>query len=811
MHRCGTGILIILMTALLAALTGCLGQSTKNPNPEGVRTVSLNPAGIQSIDIGATPNFTASALDALGRAVPGVSIHFVVTSGDSNPAPLSINANGAACAGTWDSTGLNCSPGSPGIAIVTATAEGVSSAQTTVYVHQHINRIQVSRIDIPTPPPHDCFSQGQPHTSTTPGTWDYQAIAYDINNVDITNSVGPVTWAAQNPSVVTINNVTGLLKNQVQVTAKTPGISQLFATVSGVTSSPLPTPFTTCLVSYIRLQAQGITGNSFALASGSKVIEATVVDTLGVKLASPPLTWSSSNPEVASFSAATNTTGSNSITAHANAGGADITASCTPPSCNVGVLPGLPVYASGGNLPIAGQPVGPEAFGVISASIIPTKIPTYSAWAATTQCNGQLNCQSIAFSVAPGTNPVGPSAVMFRTPNSMLFNPQGTRIYFGSDEGLMYLDVGGVNPSVVPVSAASTPCNVSLCGKVLAISPDGNRVVVSNTISNPHQVYIFNGGATSAAPIDLVLSVPTDNAIAAAFSPDEMKIFILTDAGRMYVYSAVDGLTFFSVGTSATDVAFSADGSIAYVAGDPGASITGFSTCSLPGVPAVDLGTSSTSAVPLRIFTAPNVQANGSVLVSNGGPNDGEASTVQNIIALEPPIVEVLTGEFTQKPNPIPPPGGVNQFTCNPPAVSSPLLNSTSSVKVNLGQGNFSPLYMRVVANGSAAVVVANQVPAVLFVDLVQQTTTAVPLANNGLPLAASASTDGSQVYVAACDVYTNNDPKQCTSGSVHIINRESGGDIQQVPYVNFNTNNSMCTIASAPPCFPDMIAIKAQ
>ena len=157
----------------------------------------------------------------------------------------------------------------------------------------------------------------------------------------------------------------------------------------------------------------------------------------------------------------------------------------------------------------------------------------------------------------------------------------------------------------------------------------------------------------------------------------------------------------------------------------------------------------------------------------------------------------------------MPPPPGVNQFACNPPVVSSPLLSS--SVKVNLGQGNFSPLYMRVVGNGTAAVVIAKLVPAVLFVDLNQQTTTPVPLVNNGLPLAASASTDGSQVYVAACDAYTNNDPNQCSSGSVHIINRDSGGDVQQVPYVNFNTNNSMCTVATAPPCFPDMIAIKAQ
>lgn len=776
MHRCGTGILTILMTAALAVLAGCLGQSTKNSAAQGVKTVNLTPGGIQSIDVGATQIFFASATNAFGQVVPSASIQFVVTSGNSNPAPLSMNASGAACAGTWDSTGLICSPGSPGIALVTATSEGVSSAQTTVYVHQHINKIQVTRIDLPTPPPHDCFSQGQ--------TWQYQAHAYDINQIDITNSVGPLIWLAENAAVVTIDNIAGLQQNQVQVRAKTPGISQLFATVSGVTSSPLPAPFTTCLVSYIRLQAQGITGNSFTLNSGSKAITATAVDTLGVTLTNPPLTWSSSNPEAASFSSATNTSGNNSIAARVNAGGTAISASCTPPTCNIGVLPGLPVYASNGNLPIAGQPVGPAAFGVLAADITPTKIPTYTAWAATTQCNNQLNCQSIAFAVGPGTNPVGASVFMSRTPNSMLFNQQGTRIYFGSDQGLMYLDVGTASSSVSEVSSASTPCNVSLCGKVLAISPNGNRVVVSDTISNPHQVYIFSGGGASTPTVDLVLANPAESATAAAFSPDEMKIFILTDAGTMYVYSTVDGLTSFSVGTSATDVAFSADGSIAYVAGDPANGVSGYATCDFVGVGSVAL-----TAAPRKIFAQPNI-----------APTTTDPFVTQTVIALEPPNLETFTARFAQNDL------TTGQLACNPP--SAGFAHGTS---INLGQGTFSPLYMRVVDNGSAAVVVANLVPAVLFVDLIQQTTTPVPLANNGLPLAASASTDGSQVYVAACDVYTNNDPTQCTSGSVHIINRQSGGDIQQVPYVNFSTNNSMCSIASAPACFPNMIAIKTQ
>jgi hypothetical protein len=808
MHRCSTAILIILATASLGLLTSCLGSGTKNSTTEGVKTVTINPAGNQSIDVGDIQIFGASATNALGQAVPGASIQFVVTSGDSNPAPLTILASGAACAGTWDSTGTICSPGSPGVAIVFATAEGVTSAKTTIYVHQHINKVVVSRIDNPTPPQYDCFSQGT--------TWDYEAVAYDINNLDITNTVGPINWTVNNGTVATLTPITSgqaNVQNQVQVTAKTPGITQLFATVAGATSAPLATPFTTCLVSYIRLQAQGTTTNSFSLVSGSKTVTATAVDTLGNTLANPPLTWSSSDPDVASFSNATSTNGTNSVTARVNAGGTNISASCTPPTCNIGVLPGLPVYGSTGNLPVGGQPVGPLAFGVISASVTPLKIPTYSAWAATTQCKNTLNCQSLAFAVSTGTTPVGASATLSRTPNSMLFNEQGTRIYFGSNLGLMYLDVNASPPTVTEVSTASTPCNVALCGKVLAISPDGNRVVVADSISTPHQVYVFNAASGAGAPLDLVLSNPAENALAAAFSPDEMKIFILTDAGNMYISSSVDSFTSFSVATSATDVAFSADGSIAYVAGDPASAITGYSTCAVPTAPTVNLGTGVTAATPRKIFMSPFVQADGTALITTPGPNQNAPSTVQSIIALEPPFLEVLTGDFTQPtypaPPPPPPPADTVQYICRPPVVSSPLL--TSSFTVDLGQGSFTPLYMRVVNNGTGVVIVANLVPAVLFVDLNQHTTTPIALVNNGLPLAASASSDGSQVYVATCDVYTNNGPTQCTSGSVHIVNRDSGGDMQQVPYTNFNTGNSMCTVASTPPCFPDMIAIKAQ
>ena len=100
--------------------------------------------------------------------------------------------------------------------------------------------------------------------------------------------------------------------------------------------------------------------------------------------------------------------------------------------------------------------------------------------------------------------------------------------------------------------------------------------------------------------------------------------------------------------------------------------------------------------------------------------------------------------------------------------------------------------------------------------NVANKTTTSIPLVGNPNPLSASASSDGSQVYVAACDSYPNNDTtKPCASGSVHIVNTISQGDLQQVPYVNINQNNNpnMCNGqgTGAPLCLPNMIAIKPQ
>jgi len=382
----------------------------------------------------------------------------------------------------------------------------------------------------------------------------------------------------------------------------------------------------------------------------------------------------------------------------------------------------------------------------------------------------------------------------------MMFNHvSAARVYLGSDQGLMYADVTASNPSVVQVSNASTPCNVSLCGKVLTISNDGKFVVVADTVSTPSQVYIYDAGSNTS--VDLI--IPGETATAAAFSPDQLKLFILTSTGKMYVYSTVDALTSVPIATTATDVKFSADGSFAYVAGAlvPGTSISGVATCdaqpthaAAPSPPNFDF-VSTAPGIPLQIFPSPDAQ---------------------HVLALDPPNggIDIFTTSDTQLALPD------GQFTCNAPTVNFP----KTAQFFNLGQGSFTPIYAQLVADGSEVIVVAKNIPAVLLFNVSNGFTSSVQLARQGFgdthPLSASASTDGSQVYVAACDQYPNNDQTQpCAAGSVHIICTTScttgEGDFQQVPYVNINDNNNsnMCTGqgTNAPLCLPNLIAIRPQ
>ena len=173
---------------------------------------------------------------------------------------------------------------------------------------------------------------------------------------------------------------------------------------------------TTCLVKYVGVRAQGETTNSITVNSGTSVpIEAYAIDTLGYTLTKVPLVWATNNLRGGFLATAGNSTGSNSATARNNSCGADVTASCTPPTCNIGVYPGLPVYASDGLLPNQLQ-----AYAAISVDVTGGANPaSYLGWTATNQCADVSGCSSVLFQITPGTttNPITASVTALRTPN----------------------------------------------------------------------------------------------------------------------------------------------------------------------------------------------------------------------------------------------------------------------------------------------------------------------------------------------------------------------------------------------------------
>ena len=172
------------------------------------------------------------------------------------------------------------------------------------------------------------------------------------------------------------------------------------------------------------------------------------------------------------------------------------------------------------------------------------------------------------FSVTPGVTPIGAIVSVPRTPNSMMFN------HLSSPRRLPWQrsgpDVCG-RQCIQPVRCRRLQRDHAVQCFALRNSADhlerwqsGRR---SPTRCPPRaRSTSYNGGSSTTAPIDLILSAG-ETATAATFSPDQLKLFILTNLGNMYVYSTVDALSSVPIATTATDVEFSADGSFAYVAG----------------------------------------------------------------------------------------------------------------------------------------------------------------------------------------------------------------------------------------------------
>jgi hypothetical protein len=790
----------------LCMLGGCGGS--RPPGPSLVPgKITLTPATSTSVQLGATFTFTASAQNASGSSITPA---FTFQSSDTSI--LNITPNGAACAGRWDATFSTCTPGRSGSVQVTASALGTTSPATLVFVHAPIDNITVTEVLNTTPPPPagPCLPQSQAMT--------IQATAWS-QNTDVTATVGPFTWTANNPSVVTItpilNSALNVATNQATAVAATPGLTQIYASASNVTSSAFkqktPDPslvwdfFETCPVQSITLQLSpnGVPSGqtSFATNKGTaQATTATVTDVLGNSslpnntgapvLSNIPLTWSASRPTAVAGSSCTQLTCSISTP---GPGSGSVTASCTPPTCNIGfpqVPPGLssPACATFLNLPSCQPfiPVPVYATTAISGEVTGTPAAT-SVLAASVDCatNATNNlCTTDLYNVSTSTNFPGNPIALPVPPNSLMFDEAGDKAYMGSPFGAQLITIANLGSSSSPFSTLGT-----VTGNVLAISPNGNLAIFSDTVHNPNQVYVANLAIAGSAGVS---SFNITGATAAGFSPDNLKAYIIANGGNsVYVYSTLQALqnlasapSSLPPGTgSANLISFSPNGAFVYIAGSPaiGPALTVLNICDNSLADTVKL-----DATPAFMSPFPPLEVAGT-------PDRARFITLDNT-GMD--LVTATNAAITISP------------TKPPPQGSCPQSVTHTVQRVDLHAGTFNPVAFFISPDGTQAYIVASDRPSILVYNFNTGAVTGIELAGNATPVVplnpqqtvAGLTTDGTLIYVAGSD------------GLLHQVSTTSVLDLAQVSIPNLpSLPNAFCSLnaPSGQPCKLDFVAVK--
>jgi hypothetical protein len=706
-------------------------------------SVTLTPSGNVSLELGKVQIFIPGATNSTGTTLTQT-----FTFQSSNASVVTVAANGSACAGTWDSLSspVVCTPGSTGTAQVTAVANGVVSPPVTIYVHQRVTSVVIQKVPgQPQTLSPACVSKGAP---SGPESVVYQASAF-AGSTDITAQVGPFDWGQ--PSIagqlagstpVLLSSVTTAPLNQEITTANVPGTTSIFASAGGVNSQPLS--FTTCPVQSIALSVAGnpASNTSFVLSAGSGLtINATVKDSVGMTLTSLPLTWSSSYPDSVTVTAnGSSAYGGVGSVATSAAGAAAITASCTPPTCNAGIMPSMPIYPT-------------NAISIVAQSS--SAPPVATVYVTSRACGA--TAQSCATRIVPITQSSSSSPFAAGTPidlpsspNSFVFAPTSASPgYLGTDnssfgtEGLMILS----GTSVSQFNGAT--------GRVLAVSPDFATVILSDTTDIPSRVNVCKqcNGARS------LLSLLLPNATAAAFSPEgsgggsSYKAYIVSGngcpgtsaAGCLLVYSQVDSPQFIPLAAPATDAAFIGNGSLGYLAEST-------STAFLP-----TCGPSTAGSIANLNLTAQLLRP----------LPDGIS-----LLALAPPSLETATAVI----GPVPPSPPVNVPGCPSPRGFLAVSNQVGP-SFNLGTGNFTPTQFFVSPDGSTAYILgqsgsgasAAALPFIIAFHLRSETTSLISLAGSAKPLSAALSGSGDFLFAGADD------------GAVHVIDTSTELDTQQV------------------------------
>lgn len=504
--------------------------------------LSINQGAIGSIGAPTGKDCKGSASSTTGVVYASSNMNLV----DINPA----TGAGGLCAGTWNrNSGAGvanytvCTPnGGEGVAYITTSAQGVVSNPVAVYVHPVITSINL------VPPTTDCSktanqasncyntsvqatclaapatAAANPFTGTSCLSQNVSAQlaaqVFDAAGTNISCLVGPLTFTATTPAVVTIAT------NGV-ATAAQPGSTIINAATSQASSTA--GFFSTCPPASIALSVAGqTTAPTAPVAINQNVPQeftATVTDTNGVSLTNIPLTYISTDP-------VTIPTSSNSVTA-TFPGSAAITAVCEPPTCNTAPYDLIGLYGNG--TPITSQPVDITATGTGNSTIL---------YVASTSSQ---YLQPYDFNI---TTQASPTRLPY-VPNSLVLSEDGTTIYMGTPNELMVYTT-----STNSVTKQDTTVN----GLVLAVSPNNADLVITDPIRKLTYIYAVASG---------ILTQYGGVATSARFSQDSTTVYIATNDNQMLVYSTFTGWSAVPLTSAANGIAPTVPNAGVYLAGDP--------------------------------------------------------------------------------------------------------------------------------------------------------------------------------------------------------------------------------------------------
>jgi hypothetical protein len=513
----------MLLVGAAAVLASCGGGSSSTTNTTNTpASITVSPTSL-SLTHGAVAQI--GSVQVLNSSNTAVSPTPTITYTSADPTSVSVTSSGLVCAGVFDANNVVCqirnSSGNPlpDATVNITVAGGGLSTTVAVYVHAHVDTISV----FGPPNPAVCSSQNQ--------TEQFTAKAFS-GATDITSKVGPFTWSTGNSSVATADT------NGV-VTSRQPGTTNVVASVANTTGTPAL--IVACPPKTISLTLSDGTSTSFNVATGTaETLAATVTDILGQPITGASLTYSSYVPSAASVSTTSVST--------PGAGQTAIVASCTPPGCNPAAGPNVNFNGTGVGLAVYSNPV----IGTITGSTATTVYVT-----GPDNPDGSANTSLIPITIS--TSAAGTAVTLQGSPNSMVFNRAGTTAFLGSTAGML---IFSASSNTVTATASG------LTGKVLAVSNDGNKVVLSDTSNTPNKVFVYDNGVNASQEFDIA------GVTAADFAADNSKAYF-TSGSTIYVYSpntsSLKTLSFAGDG-----VVFTPQVSLAYFGGS---SILGLAVC----------------------------------------------------------------------------------------------------------------------------------------------------------------------------------------------------------------------------------------